>query len=198
MCGLLLLELGLTSVGRDVVVDHEVADGRPETPSSTNDSPEARKDWPGWGWCVDGDGDEVAADGAVEDVGEVGDAADAARKDWPGSQKECTTGLTGMGAICILYVPGARRSGRVVVKVIGFPFVASTGARTLRDQGQRGLQIFLLDTTRTARTGAIYPTGRGLLVVVTVMVLLLWWLRLLLMLMLQVVGVARCIRDGVR
>ena len=89
VCGLLLLELGLTSAGRDVVaVDHEVADGRSETPSSTNDSPEARKDWPGWGWCVDGDEDEVAADGAVEDAGEVGDAADGTRKDWPGSRKE--------------------------------------------------------------------------------------------------------------
>lgn len=89
MCGLLLLELGLTSVGRVVVVvvDHEVAGGRSETPSSTNDSPEARKDWPGWGWCVDGDEDEVAADGGVEDAGEVGDAADGARKDWPGRKE---------------------------------------------------------------------------------------------------------------
>ena len=30
MCVLLLLKLGLTSVGRDVIVDHEVADGRSE------------------------------------------------------------------------------------------------------------------------------------------------------------------------
>ena len=105
-----------------------------------------------------------------------------------------TTGLTGMGAICVLYVPGTRRSGRVVVKEIGFPFVAGTGARTLRDQGQGRLHIFLLDTTRTARTTAINPTGRGLLMVVMVMVL--WWLGLLLMV--QVVGIARCIRDGVR
>ena len=108
-----------------------------------------------------------------------------------------TCGLTGMGAICVLYVPGARRSGRVVVKEISFPFVAGSGARTLRDQGQGRLHIFLLDTTRTAVTTAINPTGRGLVVVVMVMVLLLWWLRLLL-LMLQVVGIARCIRDGVR
>lgn len=88
VCGLLLLERGLTSVGRVVVVDHEVAGGRSGTPSSTNDSPEARKDWPGWGWCVDGDDDEVAADGAVEDVGEVGDATEGARKDWPWARKE--------------------------------------------------------------------------------------------------------------
>jgi hypothetical protein len=53
-----------------------------------NDSPEARKDWPGCGWCVDGEEDEVGADGVVEDVGEVGDAADGARKDWPGARKE--------------------------------------------------------------------------------------------------------------
>ena len=84
----------------------------------------------------------------------------------------------------------------MVVKEIGFPFVAGTGAGTLRDQGQGRLQIFLLDATRTARTTAITPTGRGLLVVVVVVVLLLWWLRLLLML--QVVGITRCIRHGVR
>jgi hypothetical protein len=36
----------------------------------SNDSPEARKDWPGCGWSVDGDDDEVV-DRAVEDVNEV-------------------------------------------------------------------------------------------------------------------------------
>jgi hypothetical protein len=61
---------------------------RSVTPSSTNCSPEARKDWPGCGWSVDGDVDKVVVDGAVEDVGEVGDAAEGARKDWPGSRKE--------------------------------------------------------------------------------------------------------------
>jgi hypothetical protein len=90
--GRLLLELGLTSGFADrpiaAAVDHEEADGRSETPSSTNGSPEARKDWPGCGWCVDGDEDEVVTDGAVEDVGEVGDAPEGARKDWPGSRKE--------------------------------------------------------------------------------------------------------------
>jgi hypothetical protein len=55
------------------------------TPSSTNCSPEARKDCPGCGRNVDGDEDEVVVDGAVVDVDEVGDAAEGARKDWPGS-----------------------------------------------------------------------------------------------------------------
>jgi hypothetical protein len=60
----------------------------------------------------------------------------------------------------------------VVVKEIGFPFVAGTGAGTLRDQGQGRLHIFLLDTAWT--TAAI--TAGGLVVVVVVMLLLLWWL----------------------
>jgi len=46
--GRLLLERGLTSAFGVRDVDHE-EDGRSGTPSSTNDSPEARKDWPGWG-----------------------------------------------------------------------------------------------------------------------------------------------------
>lgn len=83
----------------------------------------------------------------------------------------------------------------MVVKEIRFPFVAGTGARTLRDQGEGRLHIFLLDTTRTAGTRAIESTGRGLLMMVMVMVLLLWCLGLLLML--QVVGIASRIRDGV-
>jgi hypothetical protein len=87
--GRLLLELGRTSeFGTRVVVDQEEDDWRSETPSSTNDSPEARKDWPGWGWCADGEEDGVAVDGEVEDAGEEGDAAEGARKDWPGSRKE--------------------------------------------------------------------------------------------------------------
>ncbi len=89
--GRLLLDPGLISGfeerGFAAGIDHE-EDGRSVTPSSTNDSPEARKDWPGCGWSVDGDEDEVVVDGAVEDVGEVGDAAEGARKDWPGSRKE--------------------------------------------------------------------------------------------------------------
>jgi hypothetical protein len=86
--GRLLLDPGLTSGFEErLFADHE-EDVRSVTPSSTNDSPEARKDWPGCGWSVDGDEDEVVVDGAVEDVGEVGDAAEGARKDWPGSRKE--------------------------------------------------------------------------------------------------------------
>jgi hypothetical protein len=89
--GRLLLDPGLISGFEERLfaagVDHE-EDVRSVTPSSTNDSPEARKDWPGCGWSVDGDEDEVVVDGAVEDVGEVGDAAEGARKDWPGSRKE--------------------------------------------------------------------------------------------------------------
>jgi hypothetical protein len=48
--GRLLLDRGLTSgiTERVAVVDHEEVE-RSGTPSSTNDSPEARKDWPGWG-----------------------------------------------------------------------------------------------------------------------------------------------------
>ena len=48
--GRLLLDLGLTSGFEERLfapgVDHE-EDERSVTPSSTNDSPEARKDWPG-------------------------------------------------------------------------------------------------------------------------------------------------------
>ena len=80
----------------------------------------------------------------------------------------------------------------VVVKEIGFPFVAGTGAGTLRDQGQGRLHIFLLDTTRTA-AAATALTARGLLVVVVmVMLLLLWWLW-----MLQVMSITRRVRDGI-
>ena len=86
--GRLLLELGRISEFGTRVVGQAEGDWRSVTPSSTNDSPEARKDWPGRGWCVDGEEDGVAADGAVEDAGEGGDAAEGARKDWPGSRKE--------------------------------------------------------------------------------------------------------------
>jgi predicted small metal-binding protein len=48
----------------------------------TNESPEVGKDWPGCGWGVDGDEDDVVVDGAVEDVGVVDDVAEGARRDW--------------------------------------------------------------------------------------------------------------------
>jgi hypothetical protein len=83
--GRLLLELG--RISDRVVVDQEGA-GRSETPSSTNDSPEARKDWPGCGACADGGEVGVAEVGEVEDAGEAGDAAEGARKDWTESRKE--------------------------------------------------------------------------------------------------------------
>ena len=86
--GRLLLELGrISEVAGLFVVDQE-EDGRSETPSSTNDSPEARKDWPGCVGCVDVGEVGVAEVGEVEDVGEAGDAADGARKDWTESRKE--------------------------------------------------------------------------------------------------------------
>jgi hypothetical protein len=93
-----------------------------------------------------------------------------------------------MGAICVLDVPGTRRSGGVVwvvVKEICFPFVAGAGAGTMRDQGEALLHVFLLDTTRTATTA-----GRA-------------WLMLLLLLLLRLLhvvrtsSVARCVRDSV-
>jgi hypothetical protein len=99
-----------------------------------------------------------------------------------------------MGAICVLYVPGTRRSGGVVVKEIRFPFVAGGSAGTLRDQREALLHIFLLDTNVTATTTTtVTTTGRALLLLLRV----LW---LLLLLLLQVVGsrgVGGCIRDGV-
>jgi hypothetical protein len=67
--GRLLLDPGLTSGFEEwLFVDQE--DVRLVTPSLTNDPPEARKDWPGCGWSVDGDDDNVM-DGAVEDGDEV-------------------------------------------------------------------------------------------------------------------------------
>ena len=83
--GRLLLDLG--RISERFVVDQEEV-GRSETPSSTNDSPEARKDWPGWVVCVDWGEAGVAEVGEVEDAGEVGDAAEGARKDWTESRKE--------------------------------------------------------------------------------------------------------------
>jgi hypothetical protein len=100
-----------------------------------------------------------------------------------------------MGAICVLDVPGTRRSGRVVwvVKEIRFPFVAGAGAGTMRDQGEARLYVFLLDTTRTAgaATTITTTTGRAWLVLLVL---------LLLLGLLQVVragSVARHVRDGI-
>jgi hypothetical protein len=100
-----------------------------------------------------------------------------------------------MGAIYVLDVPGTRRSGGVVgvvgIKKICFPFVAGGGAGTVRDQGEGRLNIFLLDTTRTAATNTITTTtGRALLVL----------LLLLLLRLLQVMragSIAWCVRDRI-
>lgn len=90
-----------------------------------------------------------------------------------------TTGLAGMGAICVLYVPGTRRSGGVVglVKEIGLPFVARTRARTVCHQGEGRLHIFLLDTTRAAATttgtaAAATAAGSALLMLLLLLLLL--------------------------
>lgn len=57
---------GLTSgFEKQLFVDDE-DDVRSATPSSTNDSPEERKDWPGCAWSVDRNEDKVVVDGAVE------------------------------------------------------------------------------------------------------------------------------------
>ena len=99
----------------------------------------------------------MAADRAVEDVGEVGDVADGVRKDCPGSRKECTTSLTGMGTICFLYVPDARRSGRMVVKEIGFPFVASTGAGRRETKNREGCISSCLTPPQPPRPAPFTP-----------------------------------------
>jgi hypothetical protein len=101
-----------------------------------------------------------------------------------------TTGLAGMGAIYVLDVPGTRRSGGVVVvvgiKEICFPFVAGGGAGTMRDQGEARLNIFLLDTTRTAAITT--TTGRALLVL---------FLLLRLLQVMRAGSIAWCVRDSI-
>jgi hypothetical protein len=66
--GRLLLDPSLTlGFEERLFVDHE--EGVTSVTSSfTSDSPEARKDRPGCGSSVDGNEDEVAVDGGVEDV----------------------------------------------------------------------------------------------------------------------------------
>jgi hypothetical protein len=72
----LLLDPGLTlGFEERLFVDHEEG-VRSVTSSFMSDSPEARKEQPGCGSSVDGNEDEVAVDGVVEDVGEAGDAAE--------------------------------------------------------------------------------------------------------------------------
>jgi hypothetical protein len=62
-----------------------------------------------------------------------------------------TGSLARVRAILVLYIPCTRSGGGMlrVVKDISVAFVPGAGARTLRDQGERRLHIFLLDMTRT-------------------------------------------------
>jgi len=77
-----------------------------------------------------------------------------------------------MGAICVLYVPGTRRSGGVVgvIKEIGLPFVAGARAGTVCHQGERRLHILLLDTTG-ATAAATTATADALLMVLLLLLL---------------------------
>jgi hypothetical protein len=83
----------------------------------------------------------------------------------------------------------------VIIKEIGLPFVAGTRAGTVCHQGERGLHIFLLDTTVTAATTTITTPSRVLLLLL--LLRLLWLLLLLLLQVLGSRGIAGCIRDGV-
>lgn len=64
-----------------------------------------------------------------------------------------TTDLAGMRAICVLYVPGTRSGGGVLVmKKIGVTFVPGARTRTLRDQRKGWLRILLFDTLACTST----------------------------------------------
>jgi hypothetical protein len=80
-----------------------------------------------------------------------------------------------MGAICVLYVPGTRRSGGVVglIKEIGLPFVAGTRAGTVCDQGKAWLHIFLLDPTAAVTTTGTTAASSVLLMLLLLLLLLL-------------------------
>ncbi|KAF8498950.1 hypothetical protein F5888DRAFT_1633505 [Russula emetica] len=103
----LLLCPGLISgfEGR-LLVDNE-EDVRSVTPSSTNNSPEARKDWLGCGWSVDRDEDEVVVDGAVEDVG----LAVVTKGWWNGSNELLVRGGGGRRATLAVNVDGTNNMG---------------------------------------------------------------------------------------
>jgi hypothetical protein len=85
--------------------------------------------------------------------------------------------LTGrMGAILIMYVPRARIGMGMMgmVKDIRVAFIAGTGARTLRDQRERGLDIFLLDgvrATKSTATDRTWTSSRLLLLLLQVMMM---------------------------
>jgi hypothetical protein len=58
-----------------------------------------------------------------------------------------------------------------MVKEIGLPFVAGTRAGTVCHQGEGGLHIFLLDTTRAATIAATATTS-ALLVLLLLLLLM--------------------------
>lgn len=63
-----------------------------------------------------------------------------------GGTKGMTTDLAGMRAICVLYVPGTRSGGGVVVmKKIGVTFIPGARTRTLRNQRKSWLRVLLFD-----------------------------------------------------
>ena len=63
-----------------------------------------------------------------------------------GFTKGMTTDVAGMRAICVLYVPGTRSGGGVVVmKKIGVTFVPGARTRTLRNQRKSWLRVLLLN-----------------------------------------------------
>jgi hypothetical protein len=64
--------------------------------------------------------------------------------------------LAGMRAICVLYVPGTRSSGGMVMKKIGVTFVPGARARTLRNQRESWLRVLLFDAL--ASTSATIST----------------------------------------
>jgi hypothetical protein len=82
-----------------------------------------------------------------------------------------TTDLAGMMTICVLYVPGTRSGGGVVVmKKIGVTFVPGARTRTLRNQRKSWLRVLLFDALAgntvlvlllyTMRSGGIFRRVR--------------------------------------
>jgi hypothetical protein len=70
-----------------------------------------------------------------------------------------TTDMAGMRAICVLYVPGTRSGGGVVMKKIGVTFVPGARAGTLRNQRKSWLRVLLFDalacTSATTRSDTV-------------------------------------------
>jgi hypothetical protein len=71
--------------------------------------------------------------------------------------------LAVMRAICVLYVPGTRSSGGVVMKKIGVTFVPGARTRTLRNQRKSWLRVLLFDAL-ACTSATIIATGTTMLV----------------------------------